>query len=146
MSAKLLEKSFVSAEFARQSYFACPVAGTPIEKVLEPEYWAHVARKINPHDIIEVIPEDGAYYARLIVLSVGKLSAKVQKLQYEMLSAHTVTPNANAENFDVKWMGPMAKWKVARKSDGEIVSSDSFQTQEDAQKWINSNAKLMVAA
>lgn len=146
MSVKLLEKSFMSAEFARQTFFASPTPGTSIDTVVQPEYWAHVARKMNPHDIIEVVPENGEYYARLIVLSVGKLWVKVQKLQYELLVSQKKESIGAAENFEPKWGGPVAKWRVIRKSDGEAISTDSFQTQEDAEKWIEGNARGMVAA
>jgi hypothetical protein len=143
---KLMEKDLLGAEFARQIFRAVPPAGTKIEEMLNPAYWAHVAKKFNPHDMIEVVPADGAFYARLIVLSVGHLSMKVQALECVVLVANPKVEKADAiAQFEVNWGGPNAKWRVLRKSDGAAVTTESFQTQGDAQEWINKNFMKMAA-
>lgn len=144
--SKMMEKNLLGAEFARQLFRAIPPAGTKIEEMLDPSYWAHVAKRFNPHDMIEVIPEDGSFYARLIVLSVAHLSMKVQALECVVLVANPKVAKADAiAQFEVNWGGPNAKWRVLRKSDGAAVTNDSFQTQEEAQEWINNNFNKMAA-
>lgn len=142
--AKLLEKDLMGADFARQSFRATPPAGTKIEDMLVPEYWAHVARKFTPYDIIEVVPEDGAFYARLFVQNTGKLWAKIFKLECVELSAKKPIADIQAK-YEPKYAGPAAKWRVVNKSDGSLVSQDSFQNREDAEMFIEKISKEMAA-
>lgn len=144
--SKLMEKNLLGAEFARQVFRACPPAGTKLEEMLDPAYWAHVAKRFNPHDMIEVIPEDGSFYARFIVLSVSHLSLKVQQLEYVQLTSNPKSAKAAAvSQFEASWGGPSVKWRVLRKSDNAAVTNDSFQTQEEAQEWINNNVNKIAA-
>ncbi len=54
------------------------------------------------HDRVEVMPEDGSYYAELIVLSCDKLWAKMAVVQYVQLAeAETATD----DGYEVKWRG-----------------------------------------
>lgn len=143
---KLMEKNIVGAEFARQSFRATPAAGTEIEDMLKPEYWTHVARNFNPHDIIEVVPEDGAFYARLIVLNSAKLWAKMYKLEYVELSAAAAKANPPvSNNLEAKFAGPVAKWRAVNKETGAAVATDSFQTRDEAEAWIEKHSKEMAA-
>lgn len=141
--AKLLEKNLMGAEFARQSFRVTPPEGTKIEEMLEPEYWAHVARKFIPYDILEVVPEDGSFYARLLVLNTSKLWAKMQKLEYIELSAKK--PVQASGKYEPKYGGPSAKWRAVNKSDGSIVSTESFQTRDEAEAYIEKLNKEMAA-
>lgn len=141
--AKLLEKNLMGAEFARQSFRVTPPSGTTIEQMLEPEYWAHVAGKFTPYDILEVVPEDGAFYARLLVLNTAKLWAKMHKLEYVELSL--VKKVVAADKYEAKFFGPGAKWRAINKSDGSLVSNDSFQTREDAELYIEKVSKELAA-
>jgi hypothetical protein len=141
--AKLLEKNLMGADFARQSFRATPPAGTKIDEMLEPEYWAHVARKFTPYDIVEVVPEDGAFYARLFVASTGKLWAKMIKLECVELTAKK--PAAMVDKYEPKYGGPSAKWRAVHKSDGSLVASDSFQTREEVEIYIEKLNKEMAA-
>lgn len=141
--AKILEKDFIGAEFARQSFRATPPAGTKIEDMLEPEYWAHVARKITPYDIVEVVPEDGAFYARLFVTNTDKLWAKMHKIEYVELTAKQ--PVAASDKYEAKYSGPSVRWRVVNKADGSLVSEDSFQNREEAEAQIEKLNKQMAA-
>ena len=147
---KLLEKSLIGAEFARQAFVAAPPAGTKFDELLEPDYWGHVARKFNPFDIIEVVPEDGAFYAKLIVVNCGKVWAKVQKLEYVDIGFKA--PSGKVEGFaaaiaqtaaeyEVKFAGAAAKWRVVRISDNEVVSKEPLPTRDDAIEFMNSYIK-----
>lgn len=145
--SKIMEKDFKEADFSRQIFRASPPEGTKLDDLLEPEYWAHVARRVNPHDIIEVVPVDGSFFARFFVLNVGKLSVKLYKLEYCELNAAPVgsaAPKATSL-FEPKFSGPL-KWNVIRKSDKQVVSSKPFQTREEAEEWIEKNSKDLMAA
>jgi hypothetical protein len=142
--SKLLEKSIMSAEFARQMFRVTPPAGTKIEEMLDNDYWAHVARKFTPHDILEVVPEDGAFYARLIVVNCAKLWAKMQKLEYVELGSKKGAV-ASTDLFEAKFSGHNAKWRAVKKSDGSLLSPDSFQTRDEAEQYIEKYSKEMAA-
>lgn len=144
--AKLLEKSLLGADYARQSFRATPPAGTTLDEMLAPEYWAHVAQKVNPHDLIEVVPEDGAFFARLFVVSTQKLSMKVAKLEYVEFSTTAIAETAKVKDeFECKWSGPAAKWRVHRKADNSLATTDSFASREDAETWLGINIKSLAA-
>lgn len=141
--AKLLEKNLMGAEFARQLFRAVPPENTKIEEMLDPEYWAHVARKFTPYDMVEVVPEDGSFYARLIVTSTGKLWAKMQKLEYVELSVKKAEPAT--DKYEPKYGGPSAKWRVVNKKDGSLISNESFQNKDEAEAYIEKIGKEMAA-
>ena len=141
--AKLLEKNLMGAEFARQSFRATPPAGTKIEEMLVPEYWAHVARKLSPYDTIEVVPEDGSFYARLFVVNSAKLWAKMHKLEYVELAVQNKA--VSTDKYEAKFFGPTVKWRVANKESGDLLSQDSFQTRDEAEAYIEKHNKQMAA-
>jgi hypothetical protein len=144
--AKLLEKAFLGAEFARQTFSATPPAGTNIEEVLAPEFWVHVASKLSPRDIIEVVPEDSAYYAKLFVYDSAKLWAKVRKLEYvELHSAASEAAQPSSDVFEVKFTGPAAKWRAFNKTTGQLLTQDSFQTREEAELYVSKYSRDMAA-
>lgn len=140
---KLLESNFLGADFARQSFRATPPAGVKFEEMLDESYWAHVARKVQPYDIIEIVPEDGAFYARLIVVNSAKLWLKVKTLEHITLTAKK--KNEVSDRFEAVYKGPHAKWKVTNKSDGSVVTEESFQSRDEAETYIVSHVKELAA-
>jgi len=143
--AKLSEKNLHSADYVRQCFRVAPPAGTVFDEMLDPHYWAHVARRITPHDIIEVVPEDGSFFARLFVINSDKLWVKVAKIEYVDFAEVAEKKADPSEKFEVKFGGPSAKWRVHNKSDNSLVSTDSFQSRPEAEKWIEQHVKLMAA-
>lgn len=144
--SKILEKSFLSADYARQVYVARPPAGTKIEDVLDENYWAHVAKKINPHDIIEVVPEDGSFYAKLLVTSRGTLWVRVHQIEYVDINGgkESKKPKKESDDFEVNWGGPNDKWRVIRKAD-KLPVGKNFTSREDADKWLEEHIKEIAA-
>lgn len=142
--SKLMERNLHAADFARQVFRVNPPAGTTLDEMLEPDYWAHVARRMTPHDIVEVVPEDGSFYARLFVLNADKLWVKMAKLEY--VDFGEAAPKlAITDKFEAKFGGPNVKWRVHNKSDNSLVSNDSFQSRGEAEKWIEQHSKAMAA-
>lgn len=141
---KILEKSFSLADYARQTFVARPAAGTTIDDVLNENYWSNVAKKMNPHDIIEVVPEDGAFYAKLIITSRGNLWARVHKLEHVVIGAAPVANKKPVEGFEIGWAGPNDKWRVVRKEDKTVVGKN-FTSREDADKWLGEHIKELAA-
>lgn len=145
---KLSEREFMGAEFARQVFRIIPKAGVTMEQIANPEYFGNVARRINPHDLIEVVPEDGAYYALLIVTNTGKMSVKTQALSFVELSEKRTKIDLTTlgEMFDVNYAGPVAKWRVLRKSDNTVISPDPFVNRQEAEDWLEKNGRKLIAA
>lgn len=106
------------AENRRNIFTVTPEAGTPYEAVLKEGYWAHVSAKLRPTDRIEVLAEDGSYFAELIVLDAGRLYAKVAELRKVSLDPIEVKESdLTVDGLEAKWRGPQLKWCVMRGKD-----------------------------
>lgn len=107
-----------------------PEMDTPIDAMLDQSYWAHVASKMQPGDLIEIVPEDRSYIAELFVRDAGHLYAKVA------LKSHTVFGKADSktpDGYEVKWHGPHAKYAVLLGAD---KLKDGFVDKAEANAWI----------
>lgn len=132
------------AEQARNVYSAVVESGTTMEEVKEPSFWAHVSgpRNFRPLDRIEVMPEDGVFWAELLVLSAGPMFAKVHVLRHHEIGE--VGTSSLSDAFQVGWKGPVRQFAVIRAKDNAIMQ-DKFQTREAALGWLADNAKSMAA-
>ena len=110
-----------------------PEMGTAPDALLDPHYWAHVSTKLSIGNIIEVMAEDGSYFAELLVRDVGNLFAKVA-------FKNPVTIFSNDEDlvtpvgYEVKWRGPKARFGVVH---GKDVLKDGFVDKAEAHAWLN---------
>lgn len=95
--------------------------GSKFEDLLEPNFWASVAHKVQPWDVIVVKSEDHSFWGELLVLHKEKFSLQVGKLRYveldkleSKIAAEELELSADKYNieFDAK-----NKWKCIRKSD-----------------------------
>jgi hypothetical protein len=134
---------FREASFERTVWAATPEAGVALDSLLDPAYWAHVAKRLKPWDWIEVRAEDGAYWALLLVIDASATSAKVQVLHRVELQA--VKPeDAPAAPFKADWGGPTHKHRVLRLSDKQVMKT-GFATKDEAEQWIKSHMRAMAA-
>ena len=131
----ILPKYVKGAEYVRNIFSATPPAGTKYEDMLKPEYWTHIAATLHPTDRIEVIPEDGVWFAELIVISCGKNWAKVYPLRFVELSESAPEEAPVAGKYYVKWRGEVHKHGVIRFSDKVVVKS-GFPTAAEAKAWL----------
>lgn len=141
------EKELHLTQHATLDYTHDPREGTAFEELLKPEYWAHVAHKLRPQTIIKVTPEDGSYWAELLVLSCDRLWAKVFVMRNYDLQAVAADPASIAtlaDGFEVQWKGPTKKHVVIRKSDSTILQ-EGIQQKADAQLWLTEHVKTVAA-
>src|SRR5262245_5047790 len=110
--AKLHPSNFFDAANRRNVHAITPPLNTPYEALFKPEFWANVARKIRPGDLIEVTAEDGTYFAQLYVLATAEQSVAVAELSKVQLQ--TVELSDGSEDFTVFWGGPIIKFAVKR--------------------------------
>lgn len=140
------EKELQLTQHAQLSYTHAVSESTKFEELLKPDYWAHVAQKFRPHTVITVIPEDGSYWAELLVVSCDRLWARVAVLRHYDLTEVETSPEASASGvdaFEIQWKGPTKKHCVVRKSDNAIVN-EGIQTKADARLWIDGHVKTTV--
>lgn len=130
------------AEFARAEYVAIPEDGTTFDEVKDSAYWAHMAPQLRVGTHIEVLPEEGSYWALLIVRAVSNKAAQVGvilKTDFE-----PVKTEGTASQFVIKWRGPHHKHGVVRIRD-DVVVEKGFDTPEMAAAWLASNVRTLAA-
>jgi hypothetical protein len=122
------------AAYVRNIYAITPESGTTVEAIQEKEFWVHIAGNLHISDRLEVIPEDFAYYAELLVVAVGRTWAKVKLLQHYRLD---VDEEASLEpQHRVVWRGQKAKHSVVRISDSAVVK-EGFDSKPSAVEYMN---------
>ena len=121
------------AEHDRREFVAFAAHGVTIDDVTEPGYWAHVAEKFQPfRTYIDVVAEDGSWYAKLFVIASERNWAKVDVVYHKSVGKKEVAKPES--NYDVNF-APAQKWRVVRKSDKEVMAKD-IDSKDDAYKWL----------
>lgn len=124
-----------AAEFKRNLYAVTVPAGVKSEDLTHPDAWMHVAGKLRKFDRIEVICEDGTWFAEFIVLASSKTWARVTELRHVDLTAEVAQAAVVPDELFVKWGSPQTKFRVIRRND-KAVLKDGFDTKADADAWI----------
>lgn len=122
------------AEFVRNVFAISVPAGTKVADILAPECWMHVASKLSKGDRLEIYPEEGAYFAELIVVAAGKNWARVVLAREISLEAADTSVPIGEELY-TKWSTPTTGFRVHRRLDKQVLK-DGFPTKEEADKWI----------
>lgn len=160
---KLTLPRIKEAQYERRVWVAMPPHNTPFEKLLDPNYWAHIATKLKQWDRIEVQPDGFTFFAELLVVDSDRTWAKVRVLRYVDLSAkgqadlfsaqpaavieaaaketevkseadEDTTPASIEDSpFLVEFKGSK-KWCVIRKEDGEILK-EGYVEKSGANKY-----------
>lgn len=136
---KLPSSRFKLADYKRNEFRVSPEHGTTLEDIQKPEFWSHVAAHLAPFDTIEVIPEDGSFYAELLVITSGKQFATLKLLRHVELDGNSAkaakddTPALHPD-YRVEWAGVGEKHRVVR-ADGEVMEK-GFQKKTDAEAWL----------
>jgi hypothetical protein len=141
-TAPLVLKRFQTLNFSARDWgnthgITVP-AGTTLEDVLAPEYWALVAPSLRVGDWIRVLTDDSAWEALLTVRQVsgpgaGRQNnrALIAELEFwtfdEPLSDTATRPTTHR----VEYKGTHLKWCVVRASDGEVVK-EGCGTEDEA--------------
>lgn len=130
------------AAFVFNTWAASPPAGTDPVDVLAPEYWTHVHQILKPSDRIHVMPESGEWMSELLVRASSTKGVSVVVLNF-----HDFNPKhaeggepSEAGEYEVKWAGGVAKWRVIRTKDRHVLV-EKLATKEAAQAWLTENTK-----
>lgn len=129
-----------SDEYMRVNYDVYVPVGTRPEDIENPDFWSLYAEKFTNHyDELRVICDDGSWLARCIVLQHARTWAKVKIL--ETFKLDQVEDYGESDAYEVAWKGPVNKWCVLRKSDGDILKKQ-LPSREDAHTWMTEHEKL----
>ena len=140
MSKNLLQNRIRLAEYDRLIYSVTPEPGVPIEEILKPEYWAHVAKQFQPGTRLEVTPEDRSWFAELYVRSNTNNSVSVAVLRHIKFDSAPKPAADNGEPYEIKHRGG-AGWSVIRKSD-KVPVFEKGQSKLDAERWVEEQTEL----
>lgn len=142
---KLAAARFALANGNREVWQARVEPGTTLDEMLEPSFWAHVAGKIDVRGFgskIEVIAEDGSFYAELLVTYSTMREIRAVKLHW--VDLERTDPLSMPDAPYIAEHKGFGKWRVLRTSD-RTVARDGFNSKEDAQRWIDSHVKALAA-
>lgn len=142
---KLLPSRLQVASHVVNEWSAVAEAGVPYDHIRDdPAYWAHIASKLRPGDIVHVRADDSAFYARLYVRSAERTAARMIELEYKDFSKLGEVPKSQSAEFEVEWAGPHHKWRVVRVKDKTPVQT-GFDNKERAIEAMVNHAKAMAA-
>jgi hypothetical protein len=137
---KLLGTKLQLAEHKRNIHYADAPKGTTVNALTTPEFWANVASRMRPNDRIEVMPEDGLFFAELMVRSCGPNWAHVEMLRFHQFeSAESLLEKSKTHK--VEYNGA-SKWHVIRLSDRAVLTK-GHDTPELAAAWLAANLKAV---
>lgn len=129
------------AEHQRNIWHIDVEIGTLPEDLLNPAYWAHVAREFRVLDRIEAHAEEGSWYAELLVQDCGQNYAKVAMLRkVELQSVIPESSSALLTGHSVSWGGKHSQFRVIREVDRKVLK-DGFKTKADAFVWLEGYAR-----
>lgn len=128
-----------------RTWDAIPEFGTTIEEMLEPSYWAHVAKRLAPWDQLVIRAEDGSLYAEAIVLESGQLHAKIMLKPGYPIDLQVSEPDVGTaipEGYSIKWTGPVRKYAVVNRTE---KVRDGFSDRGAAQAWLGNYVRTSLA-
>lgn len=137
----VLDWRLQGAEFVKIDYCLSAEAGTTINDIVQPGYWAGVAHKLRPSAKICVYTEDNSFYAELIVLTVSRVDARVAVILHKDLSDDVRAIDMGgdaAREYEVKWGSPATKYRVIRRSDKEVLCAN-LASVEAGWAWLHQN-------
>ena len=138
MNKKIAKPTAIElAEYTKSVWQIMPTVETKIEDLLNPDYWAHVARKVNPGDRIEAIPEDRHYFAEFFVLAASTNWIKVKLLRKVVLIEDN--DNSTVAGYNIQFAGAH-KWRIRM---GDEVLSKGHDDKEAATNWLMDHMKTV---
>lgn len=132
------------AETVRNVWHVTALAGTKPEDVLDPGYWAHVARLLRMGDRIEVLAADSSWYAELRVMEVGKKESFGARVAFTLPPVQLANEHALPALNDYEARPFGSSWQVYKVGSEDPVKTD-LPDQISAQKWIASQRKALAA-
>jgi len=123
------------AAYERNVWQVKPAIKATIKDLLEPSYWAHVAKRMKAGDRIEAIPDDRHYYAEFFVLAASTNWVKLVLMrEVELVKDNETTAT---EGFVVEFAGNH-RWRVRQ---GDEILTKGHDDKPAATKWLTEHMK-----
>ena len=137
---------FQLSEHARNHWVITVEKGTSVENLLDPAYWANVAAKLRPWDLIEARWDDGSRLTFFVVLGAERTYAKVAVWLDQPLTTKEVaeSQDSGVTGYKYVWKGAKLKHCIVRQSDGEVVHKEAH-TKADALFWLREHEDQLTA-
>lgn len=119
------------SHYVRLSLFAEVPAGTTLDDVLTPEYWANHTQRLKRGAVIEILSEDSALDCELRVLKVGLTFAHVRLLRNYIEGAAPAAPTSLHEDVKVSFGGKQDRWRIIHR---DAVVQSGMETKAEAEK------------
>lgn len=135
---KAAQERLQEGEHCRRWWCYTAAAGTQLEEVLEPRYWAWLRPQPQPWDLIELREELGAYWALLLVRSSspdGVVVAGVLARELDGMAPRNFQP-FDAAGCTITYRGPFLCWCVEA-PDGRRLKG-GFADEKQAAAWLAS--------
>lgn len=129
------------AEFVRNVWCVTVPPKVPVDSVLRPEFWQHVAKQFKPYDRIECRAQDNAWWADLMVSKVEPLAVHVWALSYTDLQSQATQLREQQKASEAQpqygvSFAPKHRWRVTRGA--EVIHKDE-PTEEAAKAWLEAH-------
>lgn len=130
---RLLPHQLELAEQARNVWHVNLSNDAPMlpDDFLKAECYAHVAKQLNKGDHLQVLAEDGEWYAEFVIRSIEGSSVQVGEILYKEFEPIGLI----ADDYDIEWAGQREKARVIRKSDRRVMIS-GLPSKEAAAGWL----------
>lgn len=130
---RILDSQLIKDDFARNLWVAKPDRSISKDDMLKPTFWAHVVKnKLRRGDRIEVLAEDGTWFAELIVRAINGVEVVMGELRHVRFDG---VSTRSAADYDTKWVSPAIGYRVTRTSDGVVVK-EGLMSKEAIAAWL----------
>jgi hypothetical protein len=149
-SIALRASRFGLAEHKIQQFAVNAEAGTTVDDIMKPEYWANIAQMLRPNggDEIVVVCDDMAFRAHLWVVNAGHTFANVRLIGEPVMSQAQEAPEIqiSGSNVFVQWRGPYDLHCVMRREEDGTKTKvqDKFPTRDIAEQAAKEYLKVIL--
>ena len=133
---------FTSFEYKNKIYKVDAPADHVLEDMLQPNYWAHVARVLRTGDEVIVVSEDNVWRAHFHILNAGDNWANVYCLKFDEMSKIFEMPADADTSYIVEHSGNFHKWRVRKKGEDKALVAQ-LVTRDEALKWLADYKKTL---
>ena len=122
---------------ARKIWCVTPEVAVTVKDMLNPKYWAHVARMLRAGERIEAVPADRHYFAEFFVLGASDNWAQVILLRETVLIKDN--KQTTSGGYTVGW-NATDKWRVTQ--DGNVLTT-GHDDKKAAEKWLKEHKETV---
>lgn len=141
-AAPIGENRFQLKEHNNPGFWICVPHGTTVDDLLDPGFWANVARNVRRNTTIEVHWDDSSRFAEVYVVDSGRNWASVSLLREHVL-AKAKQP-VRKSNYQIAFNGPVDKFRITRLSDNSVIRA-GFATERDAHLYLEDYLRKLAA-